>query len=379
MNHNNFYDTIIIGGGASGLFLSSFLKSKHLILEANGSVGRKLAITGGGKCNFSNYEISSSNFTGDKALIDSALSELDTKELCKFVASLNLGYEVKNQTQLFLKTNAKDFSLALEKKASKIRANEIVKSVSFDGKVFKISTNQNEFLANKVVVASGGISYAQVGATDVGYTIASSFGHKISTPKPSLVGFTVQSSEFWFKELSGVSLRAKIKTDKKDFVADLLFTHKGISGPVVLNASLYYEKGFLELDFLPDYELKNLHGQKQISTLLPIPKRFIKAFLDNFKLQDKPCNKLNQSDFEILSKLKSYKFAPAGTFGYSKAEITKGGVCGSEINEQNFESKLQKNLFFVGEVLDVNGELGGYNLHFAFASALKCAKYLNSL
>lgn len=379
MSHNNFYDTIIIGGGASGLFMSSFLKSKHLILEANGSVGRKLAITGGGKCNFSNYEISSDNFVGNKALVDSALSELSTKDLCKFISSLNLSYEVRNKTQLFLKSNAKDFSSALEKKALKIRVNEIVKSVCHDGKNFKIITNQNEFFANRLIVASGGISYPQVGATDVGYSVATTFGHKIVTPKPALVGFTVQSNEFWLKELSGVSLKAKIKTQKKDFLADLLFTHKGMSGPVVLNASLYYEKGFLEIDFLPDFELKNLKGAKQISTLLPLPKRFVKAFLDNFKLADKPCDKLKAEDFEILNKLKSYKFAPAGTFGYSKAEVTKGGVCADEINELNFESKLCKNLFFVGEVLDINGELGGYNLHFAFASALKCAKYLNSL
>jgi predicted Rossmann fold flavoprotein len=159
-----------------------------------------------------------------------------------------------------------------------------------------------------------------------------------------------------------------------------LFAHKGVSGPAILNASLYWEKGSIGIDFLPDFSFEKIqkNSQKQITTLLPLPKNFTKAFLDSVGLVDKRFCDVDEGDMQKLSKLKNYEFAPAGTFGLSKAEITKGGVATADIDPDTMESRFVGGLYFVGEVLDVNGELGGYNFHFAFASAAVCAKGLSA-
>lgn len=226
-----------------------------------------------------------------------------------------------------------------------------------------------------MIIATGGVSYPKIGATDIGFKIAQSFGHKIEKLNPALVGFTVQKDEFWFKNLSGISLTADIKVEDKTFRDSLLFTHKGVSGLGVLSASLYWQKGQIEIDFLPKYPLDKFlkNSQKQITTLLPLPKRFTKEFLKSIDLEDKPIYKLTDNEKDRLKKLKNYSFAPAGNFGYSMAEVTKGGVSTDEINPNSMESKLIKNLYFIGEVVDVTGELGGYNFQWAFSSAFVCA------
>jgi predicted Rossmann fold flavoprotein len=236
---------------------------------------------------------------------------------------------------------------------------------------FLIFTNKGTLKAHKVVIATGGISYQKIGATDIAFEIAKKFSHNIITPKPALVGFTVQKNEFWFKELSGISFKVRMKTGKKSFLDDLLFAHRGISAPAVLNSSLYWDKGSIEIDFLPDISLKSIlkNQNRQISSLLPLPKRFTKAFLQSIDLEDKKASLLTKEDREKLSLLKNYTFSPAGTFGYSKAEVTKGGIDTDEIDPDSMMSRYQKNLFFIGECLNVTGELGGYNLQWAFSSA----------
>ena len=157
----------------------------------------------------------------------------------------------------------------------------------------------------------------------------------------------------------------------------MLFAHKGCSGPAILNASLYWHKGSITIDFLPNFELSKLSGNALLSSKLPAPKRFIKAFLKSINLEDKAISKLSKEDKEKLQIIKNYSFSPAGTFGYTKAEVTKGGVDTSEIDQNSFESLKQKDLYFIGEVLDVTGELGGYNFQWAFSSAYTCAKGFN--
>ena len=179
------------------------------------------------------------------------------------------------------------------------------------------------------------------------------------------------------KTLSGISFNASLIVEGKTLESDLLFTHKGISGPVVLSGSLYWKKGKMALDFLPNSDLKKLLDKKlkkQISSQLPLPKRFVLEFLKSIEVEDKPIYKLKTEELEKLQVLKNYEFAPAGNFGFTKAEVTKGGVCTDEINSVTFESKLQKDLYFIGEVLDVTGELGGYNFQWAFASAIALTK-----
>ena len=194
-----------------------------------------------------------------------------------------------------------------------------------------------------------------------------------------MVGFTLQPSEAFFKELSGVSVEVAIRVEGKEFKGSMLFAHKGISGPVVLNASLFWEKGFLEIDFLPNLEIKELKSStKMLSNLLPLPKRVAMALLKKVEIKDKNANRLSKDEWEKLEILKSYRFAPAGNFGYTKAEVTKGGVDTFEVDSDSLMSKKVNNLFFIGEVLNVTGRLGGFNFQWAFSSAKACAEHLNA-
>lgn len=369
--------TIIIGGGASGLYLSSLLSKQHIILEQNSKVGKKILASGGGKCNITNKFISSQNYLGDAKFIDEILSNLSYKEVLDKFSDVKFNKIKNNQ---FFANSSKDVLNSLLKmcKNSEILTSTKVQSVKKLGDDFILTTNSGDFSCKYLVVASGGLSAKALGVSDIGYNIAMKFNHKVSTLNPALVGFTVQKPEFWMKSLSGVSLKGTLKVGSRILDGELLFTHKGISGPVAMNASLFWQKGECELNFMPNFNLENIrNSRKQLVSVLPLPRNFIKAYLKNFNLLDKPVSRFSDSEFEIIKNLQSYKFAPAGNFGYEKAEITKGGICVSEIS--NFcESKICKNLYFIGEILDVSGMIGGFNLHFAFASAKAVAKKLNS-
>ncbi len=317
---------------------------KICIIDKNPKVGAKIKVSGGGKCNITNKYLSSDFYLGDKQLIETTFKKFDNSSLLKFLKTNNL-YPTLNEKivkgtyfchssdeviRLFSKlTTGCDFLLE----------NEVL-DVDYINQEYLITTNKKKIKSKKLIIATGGLSYNTLGATDIGYKIAQKFGHTIVTPNPALVGFTVQKEQFWFKELSGLSMDVRIKVEDKTLEGSLLFTHKGCSGPVILSTSLYWKKGQISIDFAPTKESY-------------LPKRFKQA-IKNIELD-----------------IHNYKFAPAGNFGYTKAEVTKGGVSTGEIDE-NFESKLQKNLYFIGEVLDVTGELGGYNFQWAFSSAYCC-------
>jgi len=253
---------------------------------------------------------------------------------------------------------------------------ETVLSVSKREGYFYVKTDKRTLTADAVVVASGGLSFPKLGASGIGYEVAEHFGHSIVRTAPALVGFTVQKEQFFFKELSGASTEVVIHVNGQVCEGSLLFAHKGISGPAVLDASLYWEKGKMEIDFLPGFSWENIRkSPKQLSSLLPMPKRVTKAFLLQLKLNDKTGSKITDNELLILKGLNHYSFAPAGTFGYSKAEVTKGGVDTTEVDSQTMMSKKTEGLFFTGEVLDVTGRLGGYNFQWAFSSAASCARF----
>jgi len=375
----NIYDIAIIGAGASGLMSASLLPSKKIaIIDANSKIGLKILASGGGKCNVTNKNVSVSNYLGDEKFIKKALDNYTPNELLKFLDKFKVELEVRKYGQYFCKKSARDIVDIFENltKHCKFYMNSKVVKVEFK-EHFTIQTQDKKIYTKKLVIASGGMSYTSIGASSIGYEIAKSFGHSITTPAPALVGLTVQKEQFWMKSLSGISFNVKLSVKNKTLESDLLFTHKGISGPVVLSGSLYWKKGKITLDFLPYSDLKKLldkKSKKQISSILPLPKRFVLEFLKSLHVEDKPIYKLKQDEFEKLQVLKNYEFAPAGNFGFTKAEVTKGGVCTDEIDSSTFESKLQKNFFFIGEVLDVTGELGGYNFQWAFASAVALSK-----
>lgn len=374
---------IIIGGGASALMLASLLpRNSAIILEANNKLGAKILVSGGGKCNITNAVMGREYFLGDQDFVQQPLKKFDEKALLRWLERQNLHPVLRKETQYFCKDSAKELVdiFKKESKKQKICLNEEVLQVSKRDDTFYVKTNKQTLQAKEVIVASGGLSYPKLGASSIGYEIAESFGHTITKTAPALVGFTVQKEQFFFKELSGVSTDVKIHVGENVCEGALLFAHKGMSGPAVLDASLYWEKGKIEIDFLPNFSWKDVkESKKQISSLLPMPKRVTKAFLLQFRLEDKPYHKLTLKEREILQMLSHYSFAPAGTFGYSKAEVTKGGVNTSEVESSTMMSKKEEGLYFIGEVLDVTGRLGGYNFQWAFSSAYSCAKSLSGI
>ncbi len=376
------YDVAIIGAGASGLMLASCLKNSSVcLIDSNSYIGAKIKVSGGAKCNITNKYLSSSNYLGNQEFVSEILNAFDNKALLKFLE--NNFVKPKIHEKIIKGTyfcNSSDDVLQMFKRLTKhchYFLNHKVTDIRCEDD-FEVITTNKTIKAKKVVVASGGLSYISLGASSIAFDIAKKFGHILKTPQPALVGFTVQKEQFWFKNLSGVSLNVGIKVANKNFEASMLFAHKGCSGPAILNASLYLEKGSIAIDFLPQKKLENfLKSNKYISTALPLPKQFIKEFLISVNLEDKPISKLSSEELKSLKKLKNYEFSPAGNFGYTKAEVTKGGINTDEIDSSSMQSKILQNLYFLGECLDVTGELGGYNFQFAFASAVVCAKSIN--
>jgi len=373
-------EIIIIGGGASALMLASLLpKNSAAIIESNSKLGAKVLISGGGKCNITNKYMGSEYYVGDPEFVKPSLDMFSQESLLNWLKQRKLNPVLRNEQHYFCKDSANELLdiFKKESKGQKILLNENVLEVSKRDDFFRVKTSKRMLSAKYVVLASGGLSFPKIGASPIGYEIAESLGHTVKKTAPGLVGFTVQKDQFFFKELSGLSTDVEISVGEDKCKGALLFAHKGISGPAVLDASLFWEKGKIEINFLPGFQLKYLRSsKKQLSSLLPLPKRLTKSFLVQLGLDDKIGNKLTSDDLHTLETLYRYSFAPAGTFGYSKAEVTKGGVSTDEIDAVTMQSKRVKGLFFIGEVLDVTGRLGGYNFQWAFSSAVTCAQYL---
>ncbi|MDX9814656.1 MAG: aminoacetone oxidase family FAD-binding enzyme [Sulfurimonas sp.] len=370
------YDVLIVGAGASGLFFASHLPKnlKIAILDTNPKIAQKLRISGGGRCNFTNTIMSYDNFLANGEFVEYFLDNFTKDDMLKFMKAHNIEVEIKKDRYYFCKNSSNDLLDVLKKLTTHadFYLNTQVLSISKD-ELFNINTIFETFMAKKVVVASGAKSFSNLGASDIGLDIAKSFNIKTKDFTPALVGLTLQKEQFWMRELSGLSTKVAIDIDGKKIVEDMLFTHKGISGPAVLSASLYWQKGTISIDFLPVQNILELikNSKKLLSTQLPLPSRLSKALLEALSIKDEPCDRIK--DTQSLQKLHSYEFAPAGNFGFSKAEVCKGGVLSSELNPFTLESLDVSGLYFIGEVVDVTGELGGYNIQWAFSSAFVCA------
>jgi predicted Rossmann fold flavoprotein len=373
------YDVIILGGGASGLMCAAQLREdtslKIAIIEGNNRIALKLKASGGGKCNLTNVEVDESHYLGDKNLVKNVLTVFPQKALLDYFKEGGLRPVIRKERYYFCPKSSDEVISILMGKASGTDLLLGHKILSLEGESpFIITTDKGKFQADRVVVATGGASYKELGASDIGLKIAQHYGIKTLPFSPVLVGLTLQPKEFWMKELSGISFRARIHVAGKTLDEDLLFAHRGISGLVVLSASLYWFKGEIVIDFAPDFDLNKLKNEKKaISTALPLPKRFMKAFLDAIELEDKGCNRLNAQEWEKLLRIRNYAMAPSGTFGLTKAEACRGGVACEEIDPATMESKKVKGLYFIGETVDVTGELGGYNFQWAFSSAVVCS------
>jgi predicted Rossmann fold flavoprotein len=376
------YDVIILGAGASGLMCAANLpkKMRVALIDSNEKPAKKLKISGGGKCNITNTSVKIDNFDGDAALISSVFKKFSQEDLLDFLDRNRVELQLRKGRYYFCKNTSDDIINVLKKNAknSEIILNNTVLHVSKEQELFSITTDKNVYKAKKVVVATGGKSFQTLGASDIGVAIAKSFDISVKEFTPALVGLTLQKEQFWMKALSGLSCYVHVKVADKVLQEEMLFAHKGISGPAILSTSLYWKKGDISIDFLPNKNIleRVQKSKKLVSSVIPLPKRLSKALLAAISVTDKECSKLSKTEKERLKTLHNYTFAPAGNFGFSKAEVSRGGVLAEELTANSLESKKVKGLYFIGEVVDVTGELGGYNFQWAFSSAYACAKVL---
>ena len=373
------YDVLILGGGASGLMCASHLDKdlQVAIVDINDRVAKKLKISGGGKCNITNVEVSENNFDGDEELVEYALSVFSRDDLLKFLNDNGVHPTVRKDRYYFCKNSSDEIINLLKAKTQHFETllnREILELKKVD-EIFELKTSKGILKAKKVVVATGGKSFKNLGASEIGLQIAKDFEIKVKEFTPALVGMTLQKDQFWMKELSGLSCYVHITVNDKILKEDMLFAHKGVSGPAVLSTSLYWQKGNISVDFLPNHKILDLisGNKKLVSSAIPLPKRLSRAILKALDVEDIECTKLNKRAVENLKKIHNYEFAPAGNFGFSKAEVSRGGVLCGELNRYTLESLDVENLYFIGEVVDITGELGGYNFQWAFSSGTVCA------
>lgn len=379
------YDVLILGAGASGLMCASKLSKKMsvAIVDVNDKVAKKLKVSGGGKCNITNVSVSEKNFDGDSELVSNVLNRFSKEDLLEFLENNSLTPVIRKNRYYFCKDSSDEIINILKRltKHQELILNREIIEVLKNNELFEIKTNRGNIKARRVVVATGGKSFKTLGASDIGLKIAKSFSINVKEFTPALVGLTVQKEQFWMKELSGLSCYVNIKVEDKVLSEDLLFTYKGISGPAVLSASLYWKKGNIAIDFLVNKNILELisGSKKLISSVIPLPKRLSVAILKAIDVKDMECKKLSQHTKEKLLRIHNYEFAPAGNFGFTKAEVCRGGVETSELASSSLEAKKVKKLHFIGEVVDVTGELGGYNFQWAFSSGVICATEINML
>ena len=376
------FDAIIIGAGAAGLFCASHAGKRGrrvLVVEHNAQVGRKILISGGGRCNFTNVHARAENFISNNPhFCKSALARYSPQDFIELVKKHRIEFYEKKLGQLFCRESARAIVAMLlaecEKARVEIRTNCSVKAVRKNN-FFELETNQGILECENLVVAAGGLSFPKIGATDFGYKIARQFGLKLTQTRPSLVPL-VFSKQKDFGKLAGVSVDSVVSTGKHSFRENILFTHRGLSGPAILQISNYWRKEkSISIDLLPDRDAlalleENSAGKQTVDNFLGkyLPNRFAEIFTA-LNFPKKPLNALSRKEIESLARsLNDWQVTFDETEGYHKAEVTLGGVDTNELSSQTMESKKVKGLYFIGEVVDVTGWLGGYNFQWGWSS-----------
>ncbi|WP_119393861.1 BaiN/RdsA family NAD(P)/FAD-dependent oxidoreductase [Salinibius halmophilus] len=394
-----FTDVVIIGGGAAGLMCAYQAAERGLsvvVIEQAKKVGRKILMSGGGKCNFTNMEIAPNKYLSQNPhFCKSALARYTQWDFISLVSEQGIEWEERELGKLFCCHSSKDIVDLLlhhcRRTSVDIRCQHKVKRVQTIDNGFTIHLDGlPELYAKQVVVASGGLSIPSMGASGIGYQIAEQHGHSIIPTRAALVPLTWQNSEKpLFSELSGIATPMTATSEnQQSFSEPVLITHRGLSGPAILQISSYWQPGeALKLDWLPSEDVAALveqwrqsHPATQVSTLLAeyFPKRLARLLCDLTGCGDSRVGDLNKAQLAKLALLNNWPWQPNGSEGYKTAEVTLGGVNTDEVSSKTFESKKQPGLYFIGEVLDVTGWLGGYNFQWAWASAWCCAQALKS-
>ena len=384
----NKTDVLIIGASAAGLMCAIEAGKrgrKVIVLDHANKPGKKILMSGGGRCNFTNTEISASNFISHNPhFCKSALSRYSQWDFIAMVNDYRIPYHERDLGKLFCDDSAKDILNMLLAECAKVKVdiqlNCDIKNIEKNAtSKFAINTSLGPFQATSLVIASGGLSIPKMCASPLGYKVAEQFGHHIWPTTAGLVPFTLQPHDKErLSELPGIAVESNVSNERIQFEENILFTHRGLSGPAILQISSYWKAGeTININLLPDHNVVDVIKTRQttqpnikLKTLLAevLPKRLIPAVLDQ-ETVDKPLQELSQVRIKAIAKqLQHWQIKPNGTEGYRTAEVTLGGIDCNELSSRTMESSKVSGLYFIGEVVDVTGWLGGYNFQWAWSS-----------
>lgn len=390
-------DVIILGAGAAGLFCASLAGKRGLntfVLDNGKKLGRKILMSGGGRCNFTNMYAEHSNYISTNPhFCKSALARYTQWDFIGLVAKYNIPYHEKTLGQLFCDNSAQDIVDMLQSECNlpniSIKLRSEVTAVEKTPEGFLVTVNGSQVSARSLVVATGGLSMPGLGATPFGYRLAEQFGHSIIPTRAGLVPFTLHKPLLEaLQVLSGISVAATVTAaDGTLFKENILFTHRGLSGPAILQISSYWNPGeYVSINLLPNLSLsdflmeeKQEHPNQSLKNTLAklLPKRLIEIMQAQGQIPECALKQLNHPQVEALhNTLHAWQVQPNGTEGYRTAEVTLGGVDTHEISSKTMGSLKTEGLYFIGEVVDVTGWLGGYNFQWAWSSAAACAESL---
>lgn len=394
------FDVTIVGAGAAGLFCAGVagqLGLSVLLIDHSPKVAEKIRISGGGRANFTNKEVLPQNYISQNPhFCRSALARYSSADFIKLVSDHGIAFHEKHKGQLFCDHSANDLIQMLLAECDKGKVTRwqpcSINSISHDANsaLYTLQTSQGPVTCPAVVIATGGLPVPKIGATDYGLKIAQQFGLRIVPTRPALVPLTFNPQEWApFVALSGAALAVEISTGQKKnktaFLEDLLFTHRGLSGPAVLQISSYWQAGTLiKINLVPQENLSQrlIESKQQSKKLIAneisqwLPSRLADTWTEQNPAWQKPvCDAQDKALLQLAEKLNQWELQPSGTEGYAKAEVMAGGVDTRDLSSQTMES-TQKGLYFIGEVVDVTGWLGGYNFQWAWSSAFVCANSL---
>lgn len=396
MNSAENLDVVVIGAGASGLMCAIEAGKRGrrvLVLEHTRKPGNKIRMSGGGRCNFTNYDVSAENYLSHNPhFVKSALSRFSQWDFIGLVGAYQIPYHERDHGQLFCDNSAKDILDMLLQECEKAGASICYKTPIAQVEAlpeggFRIHAEGRLIECASLVVATGGLSIPTMGSTPFGYQLAEQFGIKVWPPTAGLVPFTLQPEDRErFAPLSGIAVDAVVRCGSKQFRENLLFTHRGLSGPAILQISSYWRPGeAISINWLPTADVsaelaehKQTHPKQQVKNALAalLPQRLISTLLPE-DIATRPLNQLSAAQqAEIIRLIHDYSIKPNGTEGYRTAEVTVGGVDCNAISSKTMQAQQVPGLYFIGEVLDVTGWLGGYNFQWAWSSGWCAGQYV---
>ncbi len=386
------YDVVVIGAGAAGMMCASQAGQRGrrvLLIDHYHLLGEKIRISGGGRCNFTNIHATPANYLSENPdYCRSALSRYTPRHFIDLVERYGIAYHEKKLGQLFCDNTALDIIDMMRSECSRggvdWRMPCSVSSVVKQDNAFHLRTDEGAVETTSLVVATGGLTVPKIGASPFGYRIAEQFGLRVVPPRPALVPLALpRDSLEQYGPLAGVSIDAQVTSGKMSFRENILFTHRGLSGPAILQASSYWDhRSALVINALPDVDVQAwLEGEQFSNRTLEnalsdvLPKRFAQAWCDSHGAA-LPINQLGaKRRQEIASALQRWRVLPSGTLGYNKAEVTSGGVDTRDLSSKTMMATDVPGLYFIGEVVDVTGHLGGYNFQWAWASGYAAGQF----